>query len=281
MKPIVFYKLSGSGNDFIVIDNRMKIVDEKDVQNFVVKLCRRKMSVGADGLILVENATGVDFKWRFYNSDGSSAQMCGNGARCVARFACLAGIAGSDMSFETGAGIVYARVINDRVKVKLTDPENFMADYTLGLDNSSLSVNSVNTGVPHVVVFAENMGENLNDIDVVKLGRQIRFHDQFAPAGTNVNFVCLKQKDALNIRTYERGVEDETMACGTGAVAAAIVTANKFGIKSPVRVSTKSKGYLNIYFKEKNGKFFDIYLEGDARVIYKGEIMGDALGSWK
>lgn len=272
MKHIEFFKASGSGNDFIIIDNRDKVVDEKNLKTFIEKICRRKMSVGADGLILVEHSDSVDFKWQFFNSDGSRPEMCGNGARCVARFAYLNKIAGSKMSFETIAGIVSAEVKNDRVKIKMMDPADLKIDYTLELKNGPLSLSSVNTGVPHVVVVTDS----LDDVEVVKLGSEIRFHERYAPSGTNANFICLQKDGTVAIRTYERGVEDETLACGTGAVAAAIVTAFKFEAKSPVKVITKSGGSLYIYYKEINGKYSDIYLEGDARIIYKGELYDDA-----
>lgn len=274
MENIDFYKMSGSGNDFIIIDNRKRIVDEAGLMNFVANVCRRKMSVGADGLILIENADAVDFKWRFFNSDGSVAEMCGNGARCAARFAYIKGIAGTEMSFETEAGIIHAKVAKDQVKIKMPDPADLKTDYALELENSTLSVSSVNTGVPHVVVEADN----IDDIEVVKLGREIRFHDVFDPAGTNVNFVCLQNDDIVAIRTYERGVEDETLACGTGAIACAIVISYKKKIKSPVKVMTRSKGYLYIYYKVKQDRFYDIFLEGDARIIYKAQLWEEA---WK
>jgi diaminopimelate epimerase len=274
MENIDFYKMSGSGNDFIIIDNRKRIVDEVGLMNFVANVCRRKMSVGADGLILIENADAVDFKWRFFNSDGSVAEMCGNGARCAARFAYIKGIAGTEMSFETEAGIIHAKVAKDQVKIKMPDPADLKTDYALELENSTLSVSSVNTGVPHVVVEADN----IDDIEVVKLGREIRFHDVFDPAGTNVNFVCLQNDDIVAIRTYERGVEDETLACGTGAIACAIVISYKKKIKSPVKVMTRSKGYLYIYYKVKQDRFYDIFLEGDARIIYKAQLWEEA---WK
>lgn len=274
MENIDFYKMSGSGNDFIIIDNRKRIVDEAGLMNFVANVCRRKMSVGADGLILIENADAVDFKWRFFNSDGSVAEMCGNGARCAARFAYIKGIAGTEMSFETEAGIIHAKVAKDQVKIKMPDPTDLKTDYALELENSTLSVSSVNTGVPHVVIEADN----IDDIEVVKLGREIRFHDVFDPAGTNVNFVCLQNDDIVAIRTYERGVEDETLACGTGAIACAIVISYKKKIKSPVKVMTRSKGYLYIYYKVKQGRFYDIFLEGDARIIYKAQLWEEA---WK
>lgn len=266
--------MSGSGNDFIIIDNRDKIVDKIDLPNFIAKACRRKMSVGADGFILVENTDAADFKWRFYNSDGSVAEMCGNGARCVARFAYLNGIAGPDMSFETQAGIVYAQVAGESVKVKMTDPLDLRMNYTIELKNSSLSISSVNTGVPHAVIIKDM----IEDAEVVQAGREIRFHDMFAPAGANVNFVCHLKDNIIAIRTYERGVEDETLACGTGAVASAIIMARKMKIKSPVNVLTQSGGYLNIFYQENDGKYHNIYLEGDARIIYKAQLWEDA---WK
>ncbi|MDH3567539.1 MAG: diaminopimelate epimerase [Desulfobacteraceae bacterium] len=272
MEKIEFYKMSGSGNDFIIVDNRDKIVDETDLVNFIVKVCRRKMSVGADGFILVENTKGADFKWRFFNSDGSVAEMCGNGARCVARFAYLTGIAGPEMSFETGAGIVEARVAGESVKIKMTDPSDLKTDYTLELKDRSISFSSINTGVPHVVMVTDT----LDDVEVVKMGREVRFHDMFAPAGTNVNFICPIKDDTIGIRTYERGVEDETLACGTGSVAGALIMARKMKIDAPINVLTRSGVILKIYYKEKNGTYQDIYLEGDARIIYRAELFEDA-----
>ena len=268
--------MSGSGNDFIIIDNRAGIVDENSLPVFIPKVCRRKLSIGADGLILVEHSDFADFKWRFYNSDGSSAEMCGNGARCVARFAYFNNIGAKKMSFETDTGIIPAEVINDRVKVKLPDPFDFKLNYNLELKKSCLNVSSVNTGVPHVVVMADEV----DSADVVNTGRQIRFHEKYSPAGTNVNFVCLNRDGsenlAIKIRTYERGVEDETLACGTGSIAGALVMAEKFGLKSPVNVITMGGESLKIYFKKDEKGFNDIFLEGDACIIYKGEIFKDA-----
>ena len=266
--------MSGSGNDFIIIDNRNSIIDENGLSNFIAKVCRRKMAVGADGMILLENSDNADFKWRFFNSDGSVAEMCGNGARCVARFAYLNEIAGSNMSFETLAGLVQAEVIGERVKVKMTDPSQLKTGETIELENGLVSISSINTGVPHVVIVKDS----IDDVDIVKIGRKIRYHDQFLPAGTNVNFACHIKDNTIAIRTYERGVEDETLACGTGAAASAIVMANKMKIDSPLSVLTQSGGYLNIFFKEKEGQYYDIYLEGDARFIYKAQLFEDA---WK
>ena len=272
MKKLTFFKMSGSGNDFILIDNRNNVVDESGLTSFIRNVCRRKMSAGADGLILIENSDSADFKWRYYNSDGGRAEMCGNGARCAARFAYLNKIAGSEMSFVTDAGIVHAQVRGAKVKVKMVDPSDFKEDYIIKLKDGSLTVSSVNTGVPHVVITMDS----IDDVDVVGIGREVRRHKKFAPAGTNVNFITRVKNGAFSIRTYERGVEDETLACGTGSIASALVTAFKEKVDSPLNVVTRSGGVLTIHYNEDKGRFYDIYLEGDARVIYKGKLWEDA-----
>jgi len=274
MKKIRFYKMSGAGNDFIIIDNRQQIVTDEDLAEFVSRVCRRKMSAGADGLILIETSDTCDFRWRFFNSDGSRAEMCGNGARCAARFAYVNGIAGAALSFETDVGVVSAQIDDERVKVKMPDPSGLKLSYPLELSDRSLEISSVNTGVPHVVV----MMAQIDDVDVVALGREVRFHQAFAPAGTNANFVHRRKTNQIEIRTYERGVEDETLACGTGAIASAIVSACQFKINSPIDVKTRSGGYLRIHFRVKNGQFDHIHMEGDARIIYTGDLLADA---WK
>jgi diaminopimelate epimerase len=272
MPKIPFFKMSGSGNDFIIIDNRKGIIATANIATFVRNVCRRRMSVGGDGLILVEKSGAADFKWRFFNSDGSLAEMCGNGARCVARFACVNDISGPVMSFETDAGIVSATVSDQRVKINMPIPDNLKLNDVVELETGPVAFSRVNTGVPHVVVPAED----IDSAQVVKIGREIRHHQKFRPAGTNVNFVSLRPDGVVAVRTYERGVEDETLACGTGAVACAIVLAAQLNKPSPIDVETKSGGLLRIYFKEKNGNYFDIFLEGDARIIYKGTLWGDA-----
>jgi len=274
MNPIPFFKMSGAGNDFIIIDNRYKKVNHNDLTGFIAGVCRRKMSVGADGLILIETSEAHDFRWRFFNSDGSKAEMCGNGARCAARFAHVTGIAGTSLSFETEAGVVSAQINKDRVKVLMPEPSDLKLTYPLKLSNQTLEISSINTGVPHVVV----MVEQVDDVDVVSLGREIRLHQTFAPAGTNVNFVQHSKDHSIKIRTYERGVEDETLACGTGAVASAIISASRFNMNSPVNVKTHSGVYLTIHFDVKGGQFSNVHMEGDARIIYKGELQAEA---WK
>jgi len=274
MDQIPFYKMSGAGNDFIIIDNRDQVIADTDLARFISKICRRKMSVGADGLILIEASDISDFRWRYFNSDGSKAEMCGNGARCAARFAYVNGIAGTTLSFETEAGIVRAQIDHDRVKVKMPDPFDLKLAYSIELSQGPIEISTVNTGVPHVVAIMEQVDE----LDIMALGREIRFHQHFAPAGTNANFVQRLKNDEIEIRTYERGVEDETLACGTGAIASAIISASCFKMNSPIKVKTRSGEHLTIYFHKKDGQFDQIFMEGNARIIYTGYLQPD---SWK
>jgi diaminopimelate epimerase len=273
MQTIPFYKMSGSGNDFIIIDNRQAVVPADDLARFAAQVCRRKMSVGADGLILVEDSDAADFKWRFFNSDGSVAEMCGNGARCVARFAFMNGIAPASMRFETLAGIIGAQVSADQVKVRMTDPKNLILEAELlTADHGTVAYGSVNTGVPHLVIEVKD----IERVDVVALGRAIRHHPQFAPAGTNVNFTAPLTDALWAVRTYERGVEDETLACGTGVTAAALVLARKKAAASPVRLKARSGSLLKVHFTPHGNGFKDVFLEGDARIIYAGRLNSEA-----
>lgn len=264
--------MCGSGNDFIIVDNRNHIVEEQGMPEFIAAVCRRKMSVGADGFIMIENSDTMDFKWRFFNSDGNIAEMCGNGARCAARFAYETGIAGKSMEFETLAGIISAVITKDRVKIRLTDPSMALLDQSLEIDDDTVLFSSINTGVPHVVIEVDDV----DNAEVVRTGRLIRRHAAFKPGGTNVNFISPRKSGIYAIRTYERGVEDETLACGTGTVAGALIMAIKSRAVSPVNIITRSNCCLTVYFKEKNGNFHDVFLEGDARIIFMGELGPDA-----
>jgi diaminopimelate epimerase len=268
MNEIPFYKMSGSGNDFILIDNRRSVVPSEDPSHFAARICRRKMSVGADGLILLEASDCADFRWRFFNSDGSTAEMCGNGARCAARFAFLQEIAGEKMRFETLAGIIGAHVQDDQVKIRMTDPCDLVLDGEMDTGEERIVYKSINTGVPHVVIDVDD----LEKVNVTSLGRRIRRHPRFAPAGTNVNFVALLPGGGWAVRTYERGVEDETLACGTGIAAAALVLAAARSLASPVRLKARSGTWLKVYFDREAGNFKELYLEGDARIIYRGHM---------
>ena len=198
--------------------------------------------------------------------------MCGNGARCAARFAYIKGIAKEKMSFETGAGIIDAEVKGDTVKVKLTEPHGIRANISVMIDGKSLEVNFINTGVPHAVLFVQD----LDGYDVFNMGRKIRYHKEFQPEGTNANFMEVIDRHVIRIRTYERGVEDETLACGTGAVASALISSSRGLVESPVDVKVKSGETLKIYFHKMDQGFEDIYLEGKANVVYEGRIWDEA-----
>ena len=267
-----FFKMSGSGNDFILIDNRSQSLAMGSPTEFVRRICERKVSVGADGLILIENSDRADFRWRFFNADGSEVDMCGNGGRCAARFAFIKGIAGKRLSFETGAGIIDAEVEGDVVKLRLTDPHHVKISFSIMIENRHLEVSFINTGVPHAV----HLVLNLDRFDVFQVGRKIRYHNEFQPEGTNANFMEVKDRHTIRVRTYERGVEDETLACGTGAVASALISSGKGLVESPVDVRVKSGETLKIYFRKTDGEFKDIYLEGKTKVVYEGRLWEEA-----
>jgi diaminopimelate epimerase len=273
MHKIPFYKMSGSGNDFIIIDNRPGYIANDRMAEFAARVCRRRMSTGADGVFFLEASPQADFKWHFFNADGSRAEMCGNGARCAARFAVLNNMAPAQMAFETDAGIIRAQVRESGVRIRLTEPLDMVPKAEVLVDQRRIEYGFVNTGVPHVVIETAD----IEAVDVVGLGRVLRHHPRFAPAGTNVNFVARTQGGDFAIRTYERGVEDETLACGTGNAAAAILLAARHGICSPVRLLTRSGCWLIIHFQITEGRFHDLELEGDARVVYEGVLWPEAL----
>lgn len=266
---IPFTKMSGSGNDFVIIDNREPVLDPETKRDFVKKVCQLKNSVGADGVIFIENSDKAAYKWDFYNSDGSSAEMCGNGGRCVARYAFEKGIAPQTHSFETVAGIIEAEVNGPVVKVKLTHPENLQNDLEVAFDGQQYQVDSLNTGVPHAIVFSEDVDSE----DINAIGSGIRYHSVFAPAGTNVDLVEKKNGNALKVRTYERGVEGETLACGTGVVASAIIASHKFKIESPVDVETRGGEILKVHIEPTNGSLPVVYLEGLTRITFEGQLV--------
>ena len=263
---VSFQKMAGAGNDFILFDNRIaKIALLPKVAR---QWCDRKNSIGADGLIALEKTKKADIRMRILNPDGSEAEMCGNGVRCLAKFASDARITGSKLSIETLAGTIYAEVRGDIVKAKMIEPKDLNLDIKIALNGHRESVGFVNTGVPHVVQFVKN----LEKLDVQALGKTIRFHEHFKPRGANANFVSMGPLNTLNIRTYERGVEGETQACGTGSTAASIVAAASKNLKSPVRVKTQSGEMLKVYFSRLGNQFHDVYLEGKIQTIFEGRI---------
>ncbi|MCD5391106.1 diaminopimelate epimerase [candidate division NPL-UPA2 bacterium] len=268
MSQIKFTKMCAGGNDFIIVDDRDGIVPE-DRSSLAKKVCQRKFSVGADGLLLLENSSQADFRMRIFNPDGSEPEMCGNGARCMARFAHLTGIVGKKMSFETRAGTIEAEIIDGGVKLRMGEPTNMGLNLEIPLEEGKHQLHKINTGVPHAVSFVDN----LEEVDVKGLGRQIRRHPQFQPDGTNADFVQVVDGRIIKMRTYERGVEDETDSCGTGAVASAIIA---FSLKKvtevPLRVETRGGEALKVYFDSERQKITNVHLEGGARTIYEGEL---------
>ena len=268
MKKIPFYKMQGSGNDFILIDNRRNVLKGMNLKDLAVTVCDRHYSVGADGLIVIVPSKKADFKWRFFNADGSEAEMCGNGSRCAARFALLKKIAKKDMAFETLAGAIHAQVKKDTVKVQLADASGLRMNIAVPLDSGLRMGHFINTGVPHLVYLSKD----LHHEDVDRIGRTTRYHELFKPAGTNVNFIQIQGRHKLRIRTYERGVEGETLACGTGSVAAALIAGSLGAALSPVEVLTWGSEKLIVSFERSGDGFNAIRLEGKAELICEGTL---------
>jgi diaminopimelate epimerase len=273
MENLEFWKMNGCGNDFILIDNRNEAIVEEDMKDLVIKACRRRESIGADGLIFVIDSDKYDFAWRFFNSDGSEAELCGNGGRCVARFAYLKGIAGPKMTFETIAGPIAAEVDGRTVKILMPEPFDLKTDIDISSEDSWESIDFINTGVPHVVITLED----LDNLSILEKGSLVRYHPLFSPEGTNVNFIKVVGGGSLEVRTYERGVEDETLACGTGCIASALTASERGLVESPVSVMTRGGEELKIYFKKENHAFDHVWLEGSTSITYKGELHREAL----
>jgi diaminopimelate epimerase len=272
MHEIPFTKMNGTGNDFILINNMSGAYDAVKQPAFVRAVCRRMLSVGADGLICIEPSRTCDFAWRFFNADGSEAEMCGNGARCAARFAVDQGIAGPELAFETRAGVIRAHVADSTVRVLLSPPGRFETGIRLTVDGVDLDVHCLNTGVPHAVLFVDN----LESTPVATLGSAVRYHERFAPQGTNVNFVSHSADNMLDIRTYERGVEGETLACGTGSVAAALIAAALEKISLPAVLRTRSGELLRVCADSPCQPFGDVFLEGTTRKVFYGMMYAEA-----
>ncbi len=264
---INFTKMNGAGNDFVLIDNRERKIKLTPEQ--AVRICDRHRGVGADGVMLLVPPTGkADWAWDFYNADGSEAEMCGNGARCFARYVeRTAGVKG-ELTFETKAGIITAKIHGDRVTINLTSPKDLRLNETVPLSVGKTEIHSLNTGVPHAVLFVPDADKAM----VSSVGPEVRRHAHFAPKGTNVNFVQLKGGNTIRVRTFERGVEGETLACGTGVSASAMISARLHGLKSPVKVHVQGGDVLEVGFQEKNGEFSNVTLCGPADFVFDGQI---------
>lgn len=269
MRKVKFIKMVASGNDFVVVE-RSNVPGGANLGLLARRICDRKYGVGADGMLLLEKSKKADINMRIFNSDGSEAEMCGNGARCASLYISFQRRAPKmKLSMSTCAGILASEVEGNEVKIRLTDPKGTTLDIPVKINDRVIKVNFINTGVPHAVVFAEG----LQKIDIVPLGRDIRYHKRFIPRGTNVDFVEVLSKSSISVRTYERGVEDETLACGTGSVASALIFALKSGLKQKVMVHTKSAEVLSVYFKNSGDKFSDVWLQGKAGMVFEGEFI--------
>ena len=266
MPTLHFTKMNGAGNDFVMLDNRDLSHDLDKAA--IARLCDRHRGVGADGLIAVEPAQGgADFRMRYYNADGGEAEMCGNGARCFARFASRIGKQNGAITFETQAGVIGARLLGEEVQLAMSAPHSLALGADLMVADEKLTVHFLNTGVPHAIVFTDD----LEKTDVVRLGAALRYHAHFAPKGTNANFVGKLANGSIAIRTYERGVEGETLACGTGVTAAALIFARLTDAASPVRVQVRGGDTLQVGLENDGDGWKNVTLTGPADFVFEGE----------
>jgi diaminopimelate epimerase len=271
--PLTFFKMAGGGNDFVIIDNRSGRID--DAAELTRRICTPHLSVGADGLILIENTGKATFKMRYLNADGSLADFCANGTRCAARFAFVNVIAPKKMTIETGAGVIGAEVSEGgHVTLSLQPPHSFVADRPLRMADSVIRGSSIMVGVPHYVLF---LRDELWSQDIVPLGRALRSHPDLQPAGANINFVVVRDPHNIEVRTYERGVEAETLSCGSGTVASSVTSALFGKTKSPVKVLTRSGITLEVSFLLDGGVPRDVTLRGDARVVYRATMTPETI----
>ncbi|MEP7167734.1 MAG: diaminopimelate epimerase [Bacteroidota bacterium] len=262
---IHFSKYEGTGNDFIIINNRNKVFNSKNF-SLIQKLCNRRFGIGADGLLLLNTSEKYNYNMEYFNADGKLGSMCGNGGRCLAAFAKRLGLINEGAIFDAIDGIHYARV-------EKFDEKKFNAIVNLKMNNvkeieRGEGYSYLNTGSPHYVAFVDDPDRT----DVIAEGRRIRYNERFREDGTNVNFINYK-KDKIYIRTYERGVEDETLSCGTGAVASVLAVADKglLGGKLKGELITKG-GTLVVSFEKTDNGFENVFLEGPATFVFDGEI---------
>jgi diaminopimelate epimerase len=272
--PLIFSKMAGGGNDFVVIDNRTaKITDASELTR---RICTRRLSVGADGLILVEGSVRATFRMRYYNADGGLAAFCANGTRCAARFAFLNVIAGRRMTIETDAGIIGAEIGDGgAVTLSLQPPRSFRPQRPLVVGEKTIHGSSILVGVPHYVVY---LRDELWSQNIDPLGRAIRTHPELrSDGGANANFVVVRDLHHVEVRTWERGVEGETLSCGSGVVASAVMTALFGRARSPVSVLTRGGITLEVSFELRDGAVENVQLKGDARHIYRATITPETL----
>ena len=262
-----FTKMNGAGNDFVLIDNRLGDVHLDRSQ--IARLCDRHRGIGADGILLLEKASNrADFRMRYFNADGGEAEMCGNGARCFARFANKVAGGEGTISFETPAGVISAALIGDLVTLQMTEPTDLRLNVKLTVASENRIVHFINSGVPHVVIPVSR----IDDADVRREGAAIRYHEIFSPKGANVNFIEKRGPTKIAVRTYERGVEDETLACGTGVLASALVFAAMEDVSGPIGVLVRGGDELQVGFEKIDNQFRNVTLTGPAEFVFEGAI---------
>lgn len=270
---IAFTKMHGAGNDFIMIDDRQRTLPWQD-HFLMAALATRRLGVGCEGIILIQTSDKADFRMRFLNPDGTEVEMCGNGSRCAAAFAHSIGTAGRAMTMETMCGLMDAELVSpEGVKVWMPEPTRKSYGLEVNACGRTFTGDFMNTGVPHFVVAVDD----LTTTDVLSWGRALRQHPVFDPEGTNVDFVTYRAPDRLAMRTYERGVEGESGACGTGAVACAVAAIERLGFTLPIHVRTPSGYELVIGGDWRDRKCTGLTLSGAVRVVFSGEIELDGL----
>jgi len=281
MKKYSFVKMNGAGNDFVVFDKEGTAGLDFS-PSFIKKLCDRRFGIGGDGVITVSQSDSHDFEMEYFNADGTCGTLCGNGARCAIQFAVISGIVKSKSVSFISNGLSYSGNLleNDLVRFNLNNPDSLKENFPLTVSGVEINAHFINTGSPHVVVFLDELLlrkfagdrqiDSITDFPVYQVGKEIRYSKEFAPEGTNVNFLEIKNS-LVHIRTYERGVEDETLACGTGSVASAIIAFLQKQIPPPIVLKTKGGDELTVDFSAEGGLIKNVSLTGPAKINFSGE----------
>lgn len=264
--------MSGAGNDFVIIDNRDGKI--KDASNLAKKICDRHWGVGADGLVLIEPSDKAAYRMNYYNADGSYGGMCGNAGRSVALLAYQQNIAQQKHEFEALGHVYSASIDSKEVSILMKNPTRLTLHNRLVVNKKRVEYHSIDTGAPHIVITIDQLDkkENLQEFDIRHWGNLLRWHKKFSPKGTNVNFIKKSEDGSVHIRTYERGVESETLACGTGSIAAAIVSHKLWKLHPPITIIPTSAVPLTVDFNVVGKKFQDVVLKGPTTIIFSGKI---------
>ena len=267
MPQLHFTKMNGAGNDFVMLDNRdgqLQLAREQ-----IERLCDRHRGIGADGVLMLEPAAnGATFRMRYYNADGGEAEMCGNGARCFARYANRTAGPFDELSFETPAGVIAAALQGENVTLQMSEPKDLELNVPIAVQNEAVCCHYIDSGVPHVVVPVAH----IDKVNVREFGSAIRHDEHFLPRGTNANFMETRGPNSIAIRTYERGVEDETLACGTGVVASALIYALTNDVAGPINVLVKGGDELQVGFERDGQRFSNVTLTGPADFVFEGTV---------